>query len=521
VNRLHLRIGLIAFFFLAPLTFIVGVGAYHLWDRGWGFIAWWPMATCFLVAYYLAYRFTKRKPVELKPDTGLKDVPSYWTERDRNAWKDVQSYSLGVPPPTTEEISDMNRYAKDAQALASIVTQHYKPGAKDPFNHLTIPEILACGELIAHDLARLVNKYVPGSHAITVNNFKQFRQAADWYERGRNAYWIVSVLLDPLRAGLQIAATKAGLQTTFRQVQKNVVSWFYSAYLLELGRYLIELNSGRLKVGAKRYLELLERHEAPPVDGEEVADAEPFKGAAPDPERLTIAIVGPVKAGKSSLVNAIFGDFRAGVDSLPLTPAATRYDLNQAGLPPLSIIDTAGFGQYGANDADVDAAVEVVSQADLVLVVVPARSAARQPEVTFLDRITAAFAAKPNLRMPPRLGVLSHIDALSPAMEWVPPYDWVEGQRTKERSVRDALEAAKEAFGQRLLEFVPICTAAGKEADVKDGLISAMVKRLPEARGVGLLRTLHMEANADKTMQMVGQAFNAGREVLKAVFRKK
>lgn len=521
MNRVRLRIAAVAFFFLAPLAFIIGVGAYHLWATGWGFIAWWPMATCFLIAYYLAYRFTKRKAIPLLPNTGQEATPSYWTDRDLEAWKSVQEYSQSVTAPTTDEISDMNRYAHDAQTLAGRVTHFYKPRAKDPFSHLTLPEILACGELIAHDLSRLVNKYVPGSHALTVNNFKQFRQAADWYERGRNAYWIVSALIDPLRVGLQIAATKAGLQTTFKQVQKNVVSWFYAAYLLELGRYLIELNSGRLKVGAKRYLELLERHEAPPVDGAEFVETPEKPGAKPDPERLTIAIVGPVKAGKSSLVNAIFGDYRAGVDSLPLTPAATRYDLNQAGLPPLSIVDTAGFGQYGANDADVDAAVEVVSQADLVLVVVPARSAARQPEVEFLDRITEAFAAKPNLRMPPRLGVMSHIDALTPAMEWSPPYDYNNGTRVKEQSIRDALEATKEAFGPRISEFVPICTAAGKELGVKESLIPAMVARLGEARGVGLLRALHIEDGADKTMQVVGQAYNAGREMLKAMFKKK
>ena len=521
MNRVRLRIAAVAFFFLAPMAFIIGVGVYHLWATGWGFIAWWPMAGCFLLAYYLAYRFTKRKADVLLPNTGLDEVPSYWTERDREAWKSVQAFAENAPPPSTDEISDMNRYAHDAQALAGKVTHFYKPGATDPFSHLTLPEILACGELIAHDLARLVNKYVPGSHALTVNNFKQFRQAADWYERGRNAYWLFSALIDPVRAGLQIAATKAGLQTTFRQVQKNIVVWFYTAYLHELGRYLIELNSGRLRVGAKRYLELLERHEAPPVDGGEVLETPEKPGAKPDPERLTIAIVGPVKAGKSSLVNAIFGDYRAGVDSLPLTPAATRYDLNQLGLPPLSIIDTAGFGQYGANDADVKAAVEVVSQSDLVLVVVPARSAARQPEVEFLDRITAAFAAKPNLRMPPRLCVLSHIDGLSPAMEWSPPYDWIAGTRPKERCMRDALEAAKEFFGPRVADIVPVCTAAGKELGVKEALIPAMAAKLDEARGVGLLRTLHMEAGSDKTMQVVGQALNAGREVLKAMFSKK
>ena len=32
-----------------------------------------------------------------------------------------------------------------------------------------MPEILACGELVAADLAELVDKYLPGSHALNIN----------------------------------------------------------------------------------------------------------------------------------------------------------------------------------------------------------------------------------------------------------------------------------------------------------------------------------------------------------------
>ena len=51
-----------------------------------------------------------------------------------------------------------------------------------------------------------------------------------------------------------------------------------------------------------------------------------------DSSRVTVAVVGPVKAGKSSLINAVLGDQKAAVDVVPLTASSTRYDLNQAGL---------------------------------------------------------------------------------------------------------------------------------------------------------------------------------------------
>ena len=146
----------------------------------------------------------------------------------------------------------------------------YKPNAADPFGHLTLPEILACGELVAHDLTTLVNKYVPGSHLLSVSDLKRIRntvdQAAEWYPRLRNVYWVASAIFNPVKTGMQVAATKAGLAPAFAGFQQNMMLWFYTAYLKELGRYLIELNSGRLKVGAKRYLELMALHKEPPTD---------------------------------------------------------------------------------------------------------------------------------------------------------------------------------------------------------------------------------------------------------------
>jgi GTP-binding protein EngB required for normal cell division len=306
--------------------------------------------------------------------------------------------------------------------------------------------------------------------------------------------------------------------------------WFYTAYLKELGRYLIELNSGRLKVGARRYLELMEQHQAPPVasgEGEQgrggegeteprSPEAPPSAEAAPAALPVTLAVVGPVKAGKSSLVNALLGEQKAGTDVLPLTPGVTQYTLRQPGQPTFTLLDTAGFGNDGASEADVKAAVEAARDADLLLLVVPARSAARRPESEFLDRVRAALAARPNLKMPTVLLVLSQIDKLSPIMEWAPPYDWRGGTRPKEAQIREAIEAAGEQFAGRVANAVPVCGAPGKEFGVRDDLLPTVAGYLGEARGVGLLRALHVEATAAQTRRVMNQVLNAGGQLLKA-----
>ena len=104
--------------------------------------------------------------------------------------------------------------------------------------------------------------------------------------------------------------------------------WFHTAFIHQLGRYLIELNSGRLKVGVKRYREILAQHQAaagrrpdrpPAPTPAAVGDAAVTAAAhtATGPKPITIAVLGPVKAGKSSLVNALLGQQAATVDTPP------------------------------------------------------------------------------------------------------------------------------------------------------------------------------------------------------------
>ena len=80
----------------------------------------------------------------------------------------------------------------------------------------------------------------------------------DWYQSASNVYWVVSALISPINTGLRYAATQMGLTTPLQMLQENLLLWFYTAFLQRLGTYLIELNSGRLSVGATRYRQLVE-----------------------------------------------------------------------------------------------------------------------------------------------------------------------------------------------------------------------------------------------------------------------
>lgn len=533
--------GLILALYAVPVLVFMGFGLFYVntvlgRDVPWvPWVSWGAMFGCFLVAALLGSLFTRKGSKAIFTSPAYDDPLNYWTDRDKEAWKIVEAHAAALKPIQMSDLGDSTAlmpYAKEAEALALKISQIYQPGTKTPLGHVTIPEILTCVELVTTDLNALVDKYVPGSSFVTLNHMRMARKATDYYQTASNIYWVVSAALNPLKTVVQYAGSTLGLQPGMSQIQNNVLHWFFLSFVHQLGRYLIELNSGRLKVGAKRYRELMAKHQAPPA----VTATAPTQDGTPAPSpaqdhdiepetrldlhhRVTVSVVGPVKAGKSSLINAVFGEEKTAVAQVPLTAASTRYDLDRAGLPPLSMMDTVGFGVNGPTDADVANAMEASKSADVLVLALPARSAARAPEVQFLDRLLASFAAQPQLKMPPVVVALTHIDQLTPAMEWSPPYDWKHGSKLKEKSIREAVAAVKELFGAKVSEVVPVCSVVGKEYGVRDTLVTEVARHLDDARGVGLLRALHLEGLIDHTKKALGQAFNASKEALKHLFK--
>src|SRR5262249_41699414 len=153
---------------------------------------------------------------------------------------------------------------------------------------------------------------------------------------GSNIWWAISALFNPVQTGMRYAASQVGLSQPLRMLQQNLYVWFWTAYVQRLGNYLIDLDSGRLRVGATRYRELVARMKAEAERTESTLEKQavgPFPGLAEvtDPvdrvQQVTITILGQVKAGKSSLVNALLSEQRARTGVVPTTAGIERYEL--------------------------------------------------------------------------------------------------------------------------------------------------------------------------------------------------
>jgi predicted GTPase len=437
----------------------------------------------------------------------------YWTEKDKQAYALVEARLKQAEKIDRGQMSQLPFYMTTAQQMADEITRFYHPTAKDPVGSVTVPELLAVLELAFGDLWDLVDKTVPGGHLLTVDQWRKAKEWSDWATRVgsnlSNAYYALAGLFDPINMGLRYAASRLGISTPLAALQQDLVLWAYQAFVARVGTYLIELQSGRLRVGAKRYREELSRR------GFRAGDKEPpAQASEPEPATITIALVGQVKAGKSSLINALLGQQRALTSVLPATDGVYRYELTLPGVPTkLVLLDTVGYGNEGPKVDQVRSTQEAVRQADVVLLVENARNAAREGDRAMMAALEAWFASQPSLRKPAFLGVLTHVDLLSPSLEWDPPYDWQQPTTPKEKNIAAALQAAAEALKPHLTGLVPVRTDAGKEYNVQEGLVPLILAQLDEGHAVALLRTLRNEADKGKVMKVVGQVQEVGKRL--------
>jgi small GTP-binding protein len=495
------RIVVVALLTVGPFAVLAGIGSYYLWSNNLGFAFWWVMAACLSAGYLLGWYWQHKRRL-LRPPSF--DPPLYWTDRDKHAWELVKARAEAAPRLDPDKLTDFQFYTQQAQDMAQELAAFYNPGADDPVGALTIPELLAVVELAAQDLAQLIDRYVPGGHLLTVNDLRLARKLPDWYQSASNVYWIIAALFNPVGTGLKYAASQVGLSQPFQMLHKNLLVWFYTAYVHRLGTYLVELNSGRLRIGVPRYRELLRRQLQ--TDGQAPAPAAPGTAPVEEVRRVTITLMGQVKAGKSSLVNALLGEQRAKTDVLPATAEVTRYELQPEGIPTrLVLLDTVGYAHTGPKEDQLRATSEAARESDLLLLVLHARNPARQADLSMLQGLRAWFDQRPDLKMPRVLAVLTHIDLLSPAMDWSPPYNWERPQRPKEKSIDAAAAAVREQLGEYLVGVVPVCAADGKVYGVEEWLLPALAELLDEAHAVGLLRVLRIEFDAEKVRKVLRQ----------------
>jgi predicted GTPase len=504
------RVVVVICLLVLPFLLLAGVGTYYLWSLSWGILTWSVMVLLMGTGYVLAWRWQEQK-VLLRPPNF--EDPPHWTDRDSSALKLVEARASAAAQVQSDKLMDPATYLRTAQEMAQEIATFYHPKAKDPVSSLTFPEVLAVIELAAHDLAGLVDEYLPGGHLMTIADWRRARQAAEWVQSANNLYWAVAALFNPLDAALRYSASRLSLGTPLQMLQQNLILWFYVSFIERVGHYLIEVNSGRLRVGTKRYLELLQQRLPERLENRAAADP------AEQVRQVTVTLLGQVKAGKSSLINGLLGERKAFTDVLPATEGVERYDVKPPEIDThLVLLDTVGYAHTGPKADQVRATQESAQQSDLLLLVLHGLNPGRQADLELLKALKAWFVAKPDLRRPPILAVVTHLDLLSPKLEWAPPYNWEKPERPKEKNIYQALETVRDQLGDYLDGVVPVCLVPGKVWGVEEYLLPAIAGLLDDAHGVALLRCLKAEKDTGKVRKVFQQLLSTGLQAARIIW---
>lgn len=491
------RIVLLAVLVAAPLVVMVACGASALWQSGLWLWVWWILPVCWGGAYLLSRRRTAGEAAGAYEG----EVLRHWSARDRAAAEIVAARQAQARNLTPERLTDPQTYLQSAVDLTTAITQHYHPGAKEPLLALTAPELLAAAHLAIEDLEQWCAEAVPGSHLLTLRQWRGLSRATQYAGLVRNAGWVAAAVLNPLNV-LRYLTSRLAVDPLSERLQTSLLTTFHALFLRQVGYYAIEMNSGRLAGGAARYRAAMQQLDdsRPPGDRERPG--------------VTAVVIGQAKAGKTSLINALLGARRGEVDVLPMTREVAEYRLP---LPDsggtLSLLDTPGYADGGYAADERQAVATVLQRADLVLLAMNVSQPARGADLEVLETLVESAGER---KLPPVVGVLTFIDRLSPVLEWAPPYDWLHPERPKEQSIAAAVEHVTREFDGRLAAVVPVCSDSegGRASGAQEQLAPVLLSLLDESRACAVLRGLHQELSADRARQLYLQLWSAGRFLL-------
>ena len=142
------------------------------------------------------------------------------------------------------------------------LAEFYHPNTNNPLDDVPLIELLTALELASEDLAGL-SRQIPGGDMITLSHWRRAVQISGYISRANDFYSMISPILNPLSGLARLGTRELVVKPAWKNMQQNVLRWFYQAYVNRLGVHLIELMSGRLAIGAEHYRRLTRRAALP------------------------------------------------------------------------------------------------------------------------------------------------------------------------------------------------------------------------------------------------------------------
>ncbi|MBF0103231.1 MAG: 50S ribosome-binding GTPase [Desulfobacterales bacterium] len=434
--------------------------------------------------------------------------PDTWSTEAKNAWKTVEEIALRISQQKDLSIIDWSVLWDILKEVMQAVSKHFNPDIENAVLELKVPDLMHVIELLSRDLQVAFTENVPGSHIFTVNDVIRGHRMATRGKKLYDIYRIFSFGVNPVtsvvREMQRIASTEI-LDHSLTEAKQ----WLVNAYIKKIGYYAIELYSGQLVL----HQDQLISHTTPDSRKDIIKIEQREKELRSEP--LRILVFGQVNSGKSSLINALFGEVKAMVDVLPETSQVVPYMLEREGIQRAIVLDTAG---YESTDHVKDALESVrreILKIDLLILVCSAQTASRHADKQLLLELNDLFLKRRGIGLPPLIVALTHIDRLRPFRYWYPPYNISNPDTEKARNIKTSLETVASELELDSGQVVPICLKKGFEYNIEEALIPAILELLDESLRLKYLRCLKSYRAEEAWRQLWLQATNTGRIVMR------
>ena len=352
-----------------------------------------------------------------------------WPPQGMEVWKQVEQLAAEIEGEELP-LDRPEKLVAVVRRVVDVVARHYHPDAADPWLETPLPHVLRIVELVARDLRQATLGYVPGSHILTIGDLRRLQKLAGMAHRSYFWYRIASFVINTPAAFLREAR-----DAVFGQLKdmstETARRWAVGYFVRRTGYYAIQLYGGQM------VLDDAQPADAPLRQSKQDAGEDLQRTGALDKEPLRILVVGQKKSGKSSLINALFGEYRAATDVVPRTDQVEPYVLEREGLQQAIVLDTAGYDIADPREM-LRPLIDHLHGCDMVVCVCSAASAAREADRRFLSELRAEFQRNPDRHMPVVITALTHIDRLRPLQEWNPPYRLDPAEGPKAEQIADA-----------------------------------------------------------------------------------
>ena len=400
---------------------------------------------------------------------------------------------------------DWTLFWQRCQQVVTVVAQAYYPDVKYPLLNIYLPDAYGLIRGTVDDMDRWIDTLSPTLNQVSIAQVYQSYEVYQKLEPSLRKIWRVwnwsKWVLNPAAAAARYVSRESNEQAT-QQLLVNLSQQLREATLRTLCRQAIALYSPTLnpdlpdsfanankptlaKAQTQTLKALLAQRRSP-----EQVEQQPVK----------ILLVGRTGAGKSSLINALFQDNLAITDLLPSTTEIAEYQWQTRDGESLALWDSPGYEQDQRSDLR-EVVLDYAQQADVILLLNPALDPALQMDADFLKDLQTIAGSRPILLL------VTQVDRLRPVREWQPPYDWQNGEKAKEKAIREAVKYRSQQLGDYCRQVLPIANAdpeLNRPGLGLDDLSLTLLEVVPPAKQQRLARFLNnLEARAVAAAQII------------------